>query len=451
MKEIHPELLKRKIVHVDMDAFFAAVEVLDNPALKGLPLVIGGSPNSRSVVCTASYEARKFGIRSAMACSKAWRLCPDAVFIQPRHGRYREISRQIFVIFERYTNKIEPVSLDEAYLDVTEQTGKVSNLATYPDDSESIQPHSFNDLFPVQPQNDDAYDEILEHNESIFQQSSGLQKLGPMIQKSIVEKNSLGCERLDNQLLEKRKLISKLSSATSIARAIKNDIFTEIGLTASAGIAPNKMLAKLASELEKPNGLTVIKPQDVNGFMWRLPVRKINGIGPVGAKKLEDIGIITCADIYKFRKMDLYEKIGPRFAEWLWDHGMGISRSQVSRDHERKSLGSETTFSKDLIDFESLAAELKYLSDDLFQKLKKRHLVSNHLTLKIKYSDFSVQTRSAQLPTPFMDPEQIHHYSCLLLQKGFFKSIRLLGLSLSRLEEQNSNSMKIQMPLIFNP
>jgi len=359
LKEIHPEFLKRKIIHVDMDAFFAAVEILDNPSLKGLPLVIGGPPQSRGVVCTASYEARKFGIRSAMACSHAYRLCPDAVFISPRHRRYVEISKEIFLIFARYSKKIESVSLDEGYLDVTEES----------------------------------------------------------------------------------------QAASSIAKRIKEDILSELGLSASAGVAPNKMLAKLASEQQKPNGLTVIRPENISAFMPTLPVKKINGIGPVTADKLSKYGINLCSDIYKHRKMDLYEKLGPRLAEWLWDHGQGICRAPVENNHDRKSVGSEATFPKDLSELESLKKELQEIAQDVHERLAKKRLLAMSLTLKIKYADFSLETRSTRLSTPFTTSEEIFRYALLLLERGYKQPIRLLGLSLGRLQDRKSDVIQVQVPL----
>ncbi len=361
LKEIHPEFLKRKIIHVDMDAFFAAVEILDNPSLKGLPLVIGGSPQSRGVVCTASYEARKFGIRSAMACSQAYRLCPDAVFLMPRHRRYVEISKEIFLIFARYSKKIESVSLDEGYLDVTEE-----------------------------------------------------------------------CQG---------------ESASSLAKKIKEDIWNEIGITASAGVAPNKMLAKLASEKQKPDGLTVIRPESISAFMPTLPVKKINGIGPVTAEKLSKYGISLCSDIYKHRKMDLYEKLGPRLAEWLWDHGQGICRAPVENNHDRKSVGSEATFPKDLTDLDSLKKELQEIAQDVHERLSKKRLLAMSLTLKIKYADFSLETRSTRLSTPFTTSEEIFRYALLLLERGYKQPIRLLGLSLGRLQDRKSDVIQVQVPL----
>ena len=361
MKEIHPEFLKRKIIHVDMDAFFAAVEILDNPSLKGLPLVIGGPPQSRGVVCTASYEARKFGIRSAMSCSQAHRLCPDAVFVAPRHRRYVEISKEIFLIFSRYAKKIESVSLDEGYLDVTEEC------------------------------RDEA--------------------------------------------------------ASSVAKRLKEDILNEIGLSASAGVAPNKMLAKLASEKQKPNGLTVIRPENVSTFMHSLPVKKINGIGPVTAEKLSKFGISLCSDIYKHRKMDLYEKLGSRLAEWLWDHGQGICRAPVENNHDRKSVGSEATFPRDLVDMESLKKELRDIAQDVHERLTKKRLLAMSLTLKIKYADFSLETRSARLSTPFITSEDIFRYALLLLERGYKQPIRLLGISLGRLQDRKGDLIQVQIPL----
>ncbi len=365
MQIIHPELEKRKIIHVDMDAFFASVEVLDNPSLIGLPLVVGGSPKSRGVVCTASYEARKFGIKSAMSCASAYRLCPQAVFIQPRHSRYIEISNLIFKIFERFSKRIESVSLDEAYLDVSDE-----------------------------------------------------------------------CRN---------------TSASALAIEIKQAILTEVGLTSSAGVAPNKMLAKLASEMQKPNGLTVIKPHEVLDFMRNLPIRKLNGVGPVTADKLSSFGIQVCADLYKFRKLELYHKVGPRLTEWLWDSCLGIHREKVIHNHEQKSLGSENTFDKNLFSLDELEKELRIIADDVHNRLQSRRLIASSLTLKIKYDDFVLETRSASLPTPFLTSQQIFQYAFLLLKRGYQKPIRLLGISLGRLKERQGEILTIQVPLFSPP
>jgi DNA polymerase-4 len=365
MQEIHPELLKRKIIHIDMDAFYASVEILDNPGLVGLPIIIGSSPKSRGVVCTASYEARKFGVRSAMSCAAAYRLCPQGIFIQPRHRRYTEVSNLIFKIFERFSTRIESVSLDEAYLDVTDEC--------------------------------------------------------------------------------------RSTPASVTALEIKNSILTEIGLTSSAGVAPNKMLAKLASEIEKPNGLTVIKPHEVLDFMKNLPVRKLNGIGPVTAEKLSSHGIIVCSDLYKFRKLDLYQKLGARLTEWLWDSCLGIHREKVVHNHEQKSLGSENTFEKNLFSPVELEQELQLIANDVFERLQNRCLLASNLTLKIKYDNFVQETRSASLPTPFLTSEQIFQYALLLLNRGYHRPVRLLGISLSRLEERRGETLKIQVPLFDHP
>ncbi len=338
----------RKIIHVDMDAFYAAVEVLDKPALKGRPLVIGGSPNSRGVVCTASYEARKFGIRSAMACSVAYRKCPQAIFLPPRFERYQEISGKIREIFHRYTELVEPLSLDEAYLDVTD--------------------------------------------------------------------NALGLY------------------ATQIARRIKEDIRSELGLTCSAGVAPNKLVAKIASDFRKPDGLVIVLPEQVESFMKPLPVRKIHGVGPATEARLANIGIKTCADVDSFTKETLKQRLG-RQGAWIWHAARGEDDRPVETHYERKSFGREDTFPSDLLNIEVIQGKLRQLSESVSRRMERKSEVGKTITLKVKYCNFETITRSRTIKDPVCDADTIFQTAFDLMQRKTDvgrRPIRLIGVSVSK-------------------
>ncbi len=307
----HPSLLERKIIHVDMDAFYASVEIRDNPELAGRPVIVGGSPDSRGVVATASYEARKFGVRSAMACARAARLCPGAVFIRPDFEKYRAVSARIREIFSRFTKLIEPVALDEAYLDVTD---------------------NIDGLYAVQ-----------------------------------------------------------------IAKKIQQEIREELGLSCSAGVAPNKMLAKIASDLRKPGGISVVLPGQVSDFMRGLPLRKINGIGPATEQRLARHGLVTCGDVREKTVEELRALFGERMAAWLADRSRGIDLRHVQTSRERKSIGCEETFARDVTSPEILRQELAGVARQLGARMEKRELSGRTLTLKVKFADFTQVTRAVTL------------------------------------------------------
>lgn len=354
---MHPDLSKKKIIHIDMDAFYASVEVRENPELKGRPLGVGGEPKGRGVLCTASYEARKYGVRSAMPSRRAVELCPDLVIVPPRFELYKEISKEIRSIFLEYTEKIEPLSLDEAYLDVT-----------------------------------------------------------------------------DSPL-----------SATQIAMEIKQKIYTKTKLTASAGVAPNKMLAKIASDLRKPNGISIIKPHQVAAFVKKLPVSKIPGIGPVSQRKLKQFGINICEDIYKNRKLTLYENFGNRFADWLWERGLGIDKSEVSNNRDRKSISVENTFNTDITDSAAIQAELIKLAKDLHKRLEVNKLAASSVSIKIKYNDFTNITKSSAAPFPIFTLEDIEKHAINCLSKAeITKPVRLIGLKSSNLVEKSLTENMVQ-------
>jgi DNA polymerase-4 len=342
--------LDRKIIHFDMDAYYASIEVRDDPTLKGRPIVVGGSPQSRGVVCTASYEARKFGIRSAMPCSQAARLCPDAIFLRPDFERYSAVSKQIRAVFGRYTDVIEPLSLDEAYLDVTN--------------------------------------------------------------------NARGLY------------------AVKIASLIQQEIRDELKLSGSAGIAPNKLVAKIASDVRKPAGLTVVLPDQVAEFMRALPLRKIHGIGPATEKRLQAIGLSTCDDVRHRSLDDLIAALGENTATWLYDRARGIDHRPVEARSVRKSLGQEDTFAKDVLDLGVLEAELRRLSLGVAEELERTQLKGRTITLKVRYDDFRRITRSRSFPIATRNPDLIFSTVCELLKDtdAGKRKIRLLGVTLANLD-----------------
>lgn len=364
MTEVHPSLLRRKIIHVDMDAFYASVEVRDNPQLAGVPLVIGGPPQSRGVVCTASYEARKFGIRSAMPCSRAFRLCPDAVFLSPNFEKYKHVSQQVREIFARHTHLIEPLSLDEAFLDVTDNPRGIY--------------------------------------------------------------------------------------ATQIGKEIQAAVRDELKLSCSVGVAPNKLVAKIASDWRKPAGLTVVPPEKVAAFMLPLEVRRIFGVGPATEKRLHDLGIRTCEDVLNTPLQHLEFQLGS-FAHWIHDCAQGIDQRRVHTHRERKSIGREDTFAKDILSVPELLERLEKISRMIARDLQKRNLKGRTLTLKVKYDDFQQITRSQSVNVALNEHTEIFNMGReLLLEKteAGRRKIRLLGLSFSNLtgtERRDEEAVDFQL------
>lgn len=336
-----------------MDCFYAAVEVKYHPELRGKPLGIGGPPNSRSVLCTASYEARKFGVRSAMPSSQAVRLCPQLILVPPNFDLYKLESRKVREIFERFTNKIEPLSLDEAYLDVTD------------------------------------------------------------------------CEHFGG-------------SATLIAQEIRRLIFTELQLTASAGIAPNKFLAKVASDWKKPNGQFVIRPQDVAGFVKDLPVEKIFGVGKVTAQKMHDLGLHTCGDIQKYSVLELHHWFGSR-AQELADFSVGKDDRDVITEWERKSLTVEETFNRDRLTLDECLKEIPALYEDFMRRLEKGQYQDRvkGIVVKLKFHDFKQTTHEEVIH----GLPRIQDFQRLLSRAWERRGVpvRLIGLGV-RLATQNKES-----------
>jgi len=337
----------RKIIHVDMDAFYASVEQMDNPELQGKPIAVGGS-SKRGVVSAASYEARTYGVRSAMSGIKAKRLCENLIFVKPRFDRYREISKQIRKIFLEYTDKVEPLSLDEAYLDVTEN-----------------------------------------------------KKGNP--------------------------------SATLIAKEIRERIFNEIGLTASAGISINKFIAKVASDYNKPNGQKTVNPEEVLEFLEQLDIRKFYGVGKVTAEKMYLLGIYTGKDLKLKSKAYLNQHFG-KSGEYYYNVVRGIHNSEVKPNRIRKSLAAERTFSENLSSEVFMIEKLEHIAEEVSRRLNKNKVAGKTVTLKIKYSDFTLQTRSKTLPYFISDKDLVLDTAKnLLYQDKLNNSVRLLGISISNL------------------
>jgi DNA polymerase-4 len=352
----------RKIIHIDMDAFYASVEQRDRPELKGKPVVVGGDPNSRGVVAACSYEARKFGIHSAMPSSRAYKLCPHAVFLRPRFDVYRSVSTDIREIFQEYTDIVEPLSLDEAFLDVT--------------------------------------------------------------------KNKRG-----------------ITSATLIAQEILKKIYEKTGqLTASAGVSFNKFLAKVASDFNKPNGITVITPDDATAFIDKLPIRKFFGVGKVTEEKMHNLGIKTGADLKKMDKERLINIFG-KAGNYFYNIAQGIDNRPVETEWIRKSIGKETTFSEDIDDKEQMIEILNQLAVKIENILKRDGREGMTVTLKVKYFDFQ------SISEPIAGADIIMKYVPSLLDntEAGMKKVRLLGISISNFTDESCKVRKcIQLPLPFN-
>ena len=339
-----------------MDAFFASVEQRDKPEFQGMPVIVGSLPDKRGVVAACSYEARQFGIHSAMPSSTAYRLCPKAIFLQPRIDIYREVSIEIQSIFKRYTDLVEPLSLDEAYLDVTECT--------------------------------------------IFH-----------------------------------------GSASLIAQSIKKAIKDETDLTASAGISYNKFLAKIASDMDKPDGLYLITPEQGERFVEQLPVRKFHGIGKATETKMHSLGITSGADLMQWNENALIKSFG-KAGRYYYQIARGIDHRPVRNDRVRKSIGSETTFQEDLIDVDVMLSKLKGLSEKVFLKLLEKELSAKTVTLKVKYNNFELVTRSITREDSVNSTDDMMWILKELIQKteAGVRKVRLLGVSASKLETIHQTS-----------
>ncbi len=352
----------RKIIHVDMDAFYASVEQHDNPELRGKPIAVGGG--QYGVVAAASYEARKFGIRSAMPGRKALDLCPHLIVVKPRFQRYKEISQQIREIFYEYTDLVEPLSLDEAYLDVTEN-----------------------------------------------------------------KKN--------------------MESANEIAREIRQKIYEKTGLTASAGISVNKFLAKVASDYNKPNGQKTIHPSKIIDFMEQLPIEKFYGIGKVTANKMHEMHIFNGKDLKEKTLEDLIRLFG-KSGNYYYNVVRGNHKSEVKPHRIQKSVGVEETYWENLLDEDAVFKQLKIISEDLEERLGRKNIKGKTLTLKIKYKDFSVYTRSKTQEVYYDNAQDFYETAQQLWElRPYDKPVRLLGLSLSNLNTQEKKQISVQLKIPF--
>jgi DNA polymerase-4 len=346
----------RKIIHVDMDAFFASVEQLDQPELRGVPLAVGGG-GKRGVVAAASYEARAFGVRSAMSGIMASRLCPQLIFVPPRFERYKEVSAQISTIFRQHTDLVEPLSLDEAYLDVTHH-----------------------------------------------------KKGNP--------------------------------SASLIASEIRTEILKLTGLHASAGISINKFVAKIASDINKPNGQKTIPPEEVLSFLENLDIRKFFGIGKVTADKMYGLGIFTGADL-KLKSEDFLETHFGKSGRYFYRAVRGVHHSEVSPERIQKSVGAERTFNENISSEVFLEGKIIALAEELSKRLGRSKLSGKTITLKLKYADFNTQTRSKTLPYFIADKDLITAAATeLLYQEVLSNSVRLLGISMGKLNNEKKEAIK---------
>lgn len=353
----------RKIIHIDMDAFYASVEQMDDPSLRGKPVAVGGS-ESRGVVAAASYEARKFGVKSAISGIVAKRNCPELIFVRPRFDRYKEISSKIHKIFREYTDLVEPLSLDEAYLDVT-------------------------------------------HNK----------KGNP--------------------------------SASLLAEEIRLRIFNEVGLTASAGISVNKFVAKIASDYNKPNGQKTVNPEDVITFLEELPIRKFYGVGKVTTEKMYQLGIFTGIEL-KSKSIDFLEKHFGKSGKFYFEVVRGIHNSEVKPDRISKSVAAEQTFDTNLSSEIFMMEQLENIATILERRLKKNNISGKTVTLKIKYSDFTQQTRSKTLLYFIADKGLIlETVKELLYQERMKDSVRLLGISLNNLNTEEKKAVVVQLKFAF--
>jgi DNA polymerase-4 len=344
----------RRIVHLDMDAFYASVEQRDAPALRGRPVAVGGSPQGRGVVAAASYEARTFGVRSAMPMARAVRLCPELVIVSPDFSKYRKVSEQVMAILRSCTDLVEPLSLDEAYLDVTENRWGI------------------------------AY-------------------------------------------------------ASMVAKELKRRIYEETQCTASAGVAPNKFLAKVASGWRKPDGLTVISPDRVERFLQALPVDALWGVGPVTATKLRKLGIERVVDVRNADAGMLQKELGS-LAEWLRQLSYGDDPRPVVPHRAAKSASSETTYAEDLQDNEAIRVELARLARETAEWLERKQLAGRTVTIKVRYSDFTTVTRSHTLSRPTSDADVIASWATELLHRtqAGRRPVRLLGARVNGLVENAS-------------
>lgn len=345
----------KTIIHLDMDAFYPAVEVLDNPSLRGKAVIVGGS-KQRGVVSSASYEARKFGVHSAQPMATAMRLCPHGIFLPVRMERYKEVSEQVFEIFYRFTPLVEPLSIDEAFLDVT------------------------------------------------------------------------GSARL-------------FGDPVGIARKIKQAVREETGLTVSAGVAPSKFVAKIASDIDKPDGLTIVRPDHIREFLDPLPIEKMWGVGKATQKALARLNIRTFRDLSRMSVKVLEQTLGKHGIK-MHQLSMGVDDRDVATDHDAKSIGHETTFLQDLLDEDIARKKLLFLANQVAHRMRRHGVTGKTVTLKVKYSDFVQITRATTLPESTDDGLEIYSTAIRLLKKTKVgkRPVRLLGISISHLDPRDAEN-----------
>ena len=349
----------RRILHCDMDCFYAQVHMRDDPSLRGKPVVIGGSPTGRGVVAAASYEARVYGVRSAMPAAQAVKRCPHAIFLKPEFPRYREESSKIFEIFREFTPIVQPASLDEAYLDVSEHLGS-------------------------------------------------------------------------------------LPSATAVAQEIRRRVKEERDLTVSVGVGPNRLIAKIASDYHKPDGLTVVRPKQVQRFLDPMPVRRLHGVGPATEARLKSFGVETIADLREKELDELRQRFG-RHGAMLWHYARGIDERPVRTHRERKSLGHERTYAQDLATLEQMEAQIEWLSERVAEGLQKKELRARTVTVKVRYPDFTTLTRARTLSDAVDTTAPILTAALDLLKQteaGRGKNVRLLGVTASALESRDEQAQR---------
>jgi nucleotidyltransferase/DNA polymerase involved in DNA repair len=353
----------RSILHVDMDAFYASVEQLDHSEYKGKPVIVGADPRGgkgRGVVAACSYEARKFGVHSALPISRAWKLCPEGVYVRPRMERYVEVSRNVMEVFRRYTDLVEPLSIDEAFLDIT----------------------------------------------------GSVKLLGP---------------------------------ADQIASAIKTEIKETTGLNASVGLAPNKFLAKIASDLRKPNAFVVVRESEIDTFLRDLPISRLWGVGPKTEQRLREMGFKTIGNIAAVTRESLVRSLGG-LGEHLFQLSHGKDDREVEPNWEPKSVGTETTFNEDTADRELLLATILELSDHVAVRLRKDGYRARKVTLKLRYSDFETHTKQQSLKKAIVTGEEIAKVA-----RGLFasfpmkKRIRLIGVSAGELQGRDGDPQQLQL------
>ncbi|MDO4442228.1 MAG: DNA polymerase IV [Moraxella sp.] len=351
----------RKIIHLDMDAFFASVEQRDNPDYRGQPLIVGGDPNGRGVVAAASYEVRQFGVRSAMSCYEAKKRCPHAIFVRPRFDVYRAVSSQIKTIMLKLTELVEPLSLDEAYLDVTGR------------------PY---------------------------------------------------CN----------------GSATLMANWLRSEIYRQTGLTSSAGVSFNKMLAKIASDLNKPNGIAVITPDMADDFISTLSIERFHGIGKASAKRLHEAGVFTGQDLRNLPLLQLVEMFGNKRGQFYHNIAHGRDDREVKAQRVRKSIGTEITFGENTTSDTLILQKISEQNNEAWQDLTARQMRAYTVTLKLKYSDFSQITRSHSVKSPFKDTNQVMPWLVELYHASpKHLPVRLVGVTFSNLESMDDGSEQLDL------